>query len=965
MRKRIGAILPVLLLKAAAWADIDLSGDWAVSGPHLAGEVRLPGTLAEAGLGHRWTRAEFERTLDKPQSGALTREWQHLGPATYARAFRVGPEDAGHDLELFLERVLWTSEVRIDGRAAGGTADSLATPHVHPLGRLAAGDHRIEITVDNSPRYGFSRHSHAYGPSMQSVWHGVLGEIRIRRANPLAGIRVKAAADGSLTLLDVPAGLAVEAHVEGLDLAGGEKPDLWSDVRPRLYEVTLSGGGFTRKVRVGFRTFSAGRHLIRLNGHGVFTRANVENCNFARNGQPWMAKAEWAKMFRTLKDEDGINAIRFHTWCPPEAAFAAADEVGVFLQPEAGVWTDGWMGPEADAVGFGKPVDGFVRRELKAIADAYGHHPSFLSLCVGNELGTSNWDEANRIVREMKAYDDRFLHYFSSARTVVPEDEIALTHRDHVRGKMLRERLLPSTDWDYEADYAKLDRPTVAHEIGQWPVYPAFDSLLAKFDGVLRPWNVARLRDRAVREGTRRFEPLYREASAALNRLLYKEEVESFLRTPSCAGVQLLSVQDYTGQGEALVGWRDPFYALKPDFAGKPAFGTVWGEACFLARFEKYEWVVGETYRARLLFRNLSDRATPAGTSWPWRCAGASGVVTASADIAPGELAEVGSVAVPVTEAMTSAKQTLAFGSNSWGFWAYPREGKAAWPAGVVVTDDFGALRAALRDGRTVLYTGVSRETSRGAFKPVYWSSNWFPAKDPLKATLGTWLDAGHPALDGFVTDRFTDWQWHGLAQGARIHRLFGLPPEFRPIGLSVNDFHFSLFAATLFELAVSEGRLLVCGYDLDRDRPATRRLRAALARYLAAEPAPGTAHVPLAWLDTSFAPRADDAAADTGAVVYACETNWTARTFAKEIRLAEPVTGTVEIAFDNPDGAFRTGRGLVDGHVFDVTDAKGLQTVRVGIVREDSLDGKLEFRAQCMSGDSLTVRAIRILKSE
>ena len=960
--KKSFSLLLALACASAAWAGIDLSGVWQVSGVGLSGTARIPGTLAEAKLGHHWTRREFEQTLDKPQSGALTREWQYLGPATYARKFVVGAEDAAHELELFMERVLWASSVKVDGRAVGDAIDSLATPHVHPLGRLTAGEHVIEVTIDNAPRYGFSRHSHAYGPSMQSVWHGVLGQVCVRRTNPLESIRVKAAADGRVTLWGVPDGLDVAVSVEGL--AAGEKPELWSEENPRLYAVTLAGGGFTRTLKVGFRTFSAGLHHIRLNGHDIFTRANVENCNFAKMGQPWMAKVEWAQMFRTLKTEDGINTFRFHTWCPPEAAFAAADEVGVYLQPEAGIWTDGWMGPEADAVGYGKPVDGFVRREFKAIAGAYGHHPSFLSLCVGNELGTSNWDEANRIVREMKDSDDRFLHYYCSARTVVPEDEIVLTHRDQVRQVTIRERLFPKTDWDYESDYAKIDRPTVAHEIGQWPVYPEFDALLAKFDGVLRPWNLERLRDRADHEGTRRFEPEYHAASAALSRLLYKEEVESFLRTPSCAGLQLLSVQDYTGQGEALIGWRDPFYALKSAYVGQPAFNTIWGERNFLARFAKFEWTVGETFTAKLLYRNLSGRAVPAGTSWTWRCAERSGRAVAASDIAPGALAEVGVAEIPVTSAMTGQKQTLVFGTNRWNFWAYPQEGKAAWPEGVTVTDDFGTMRTAVAAGKTVLYTGASRETSKGTFKPVYWSSNWFLTSDPLKATLGTWFDARHPAFDGFVTDNFTDWQWYHLCRGVRIHRLTGLPADYRPLALSVNDFHFSLFAATLFELKVGRGRLLVCGYDLEQDRPAARRLRASLARYLSASAAPGTAQVALGWLDESFAPRAHSATPE-GAVVYSCTTNWTVRTFTKEIRLAEPVTGTVEITFDNPEGAFRTGRGLVDGHVFEISNKKGLQTVRVGVIREDSLDGKLEFKAQCMSGDNLIVRAIRVLQSE
>lgn len=961
---------------AACVADIDLAGTWRVEGEGLSGELTLPGTLGDAKLGKRWTRADFERTLDKPQSGALTLEHQYLGRAVYTRTFTVPPEDAGKPFDLVLERVMWASEVTLDGRAVGGVLDSLGTPHVHRLGRLTAGEHRLAIAVDNSPRYGFSRHSHSYGPSMQSVWHGVIGRVYLRESDPLGTVKVFARAPANRRLeLVVPDGFAGSVSVDGLGVVAVKRsgtklvctldrePEYWSEFNPKLYTLTVTDRGVSRTVRFGFRTFSAGRRLLRLNGNDIFTRANVENCNFARNGYPWMTKDEWVRMLRTLKEEDGVNTIRFHTWCPPEAAFAAADEVGFYLQPEVGIWSDGWMGPDAQPVGHGRPVDGFVRRELRAIADTYGNHPSFLSLCVGNELGTSDWKEADRIVREMRAYDPRMLHYYCSARTIVPSAELTLTHRIPDPGVMIREKLHPHTDWDYEADFSHATRPTISHEIGQWPVYPRFDSLLPKFDGVLRPWNIARHRDRAEKEGTRRFEAEYHAASAALNRLIYKEEVESLLRTPSCAGLQLLSVQDYTGQGEALIGWRDPFYALKDGFAGLPAFNTVWGEKNFLARFKKYDWTVGETFTATLLFRNLSDKPVPPGTAFTWSCGTARGEVSAPKAVPPGALATFGTVTVPLTTDMTKAKQTLVFGHNRWDFWVYPRERACAWPADVTVTDDFATMKTALAAGRTVLYTGSSRQSDTGTFKPVYWSSNWFPARRPLRATLGTWFDARHPLFAGFVTEHFTDWQWYGLVQGARIHRLAGLPADFRPVALSVNDFHFSMFASPLFELKVGEGRLVVCGYDLEKGTPAAKRLRASIAAYLAASPAPGTCTAPPGWLDDRFAPV--QAAPETGSEVYSLSTNWVARSFAYDIRLAEPVTGTVELTFSNPEGLFRTGRVLVDGHVHDLPSVKGDYVARIGIIREDMLDGKLELRASCMTGPDLVLKSIRVVRSE
>ena len=109
--------------------------------------------------------------------------------------------------------------------------------------------------------------------------------------------------------------------------------------------------------------------------------------------------------------------------------------------------------------------------------------------------------------------------------------------------------------------------------------------------------------------------------------ILEGEEVESFLRTPSCAGLQLLNIQDYTGQAEALVGWRDPFYALKPGFAGLPQFSSVWGPISYLARFPRYTYVAGETYRAELQIRNLTDKTLPAGRAFPYELCGSKGEI--------------------------------------------------------------------------------------------------------------------------------------------------------------------------------------------------------------------------------------------------------------------------------------------------------------------------------------------------
>ena len=982
-----------LLSVCSACADVALDGVWQVTGDGFAGEAKLPGTLAAAHLGKRWTEQDFTTTMDLPQSEALVQEWQYAGKAVWTRTVELSAADCRRPLELFLERVMWLSEAFWDGESIG-RCDSLATPHVHaiPQSRLTPGRHELKLAIDNSCRYNFSRQSHAYGPNMQAVWNGVLGRVELRRAHPLRSARVFAsfsanAQPAAALAVEVPEGffatvdtVAVEGltvdsisetfspHRDGfkmLELKVKERPVCWNEFHPQLYTLVLKDAkvGFTHRIRFGFRTVGTDGRLLTLNGVRIFTRVNVENANFAKDGIPWMDAEDWRKVFGRLKEEDGINAVRFHTWCPPEAAFRAADELGILLQPEAGIWTDGWMS-DGDEVGNGKPVDGFVKRELKAIADAYGNSPSFFSLSIGNELGNSNFETMEKWVAAHKRYDPRALCYASSARKLTAADDFSLSHV--VPGKGLaREKLKPHTDWSYEDIYSAAEIPTVAHEIGQWPVYPIWDELLAPFTGTMRPWNLTRHRDTAAKRNALRFQREYHTASAKLNRLIYKEEVESFLRTPSCAGVQLLEVQDYTGQAEALVGWRDPFYELKSGFRGMPPFSTVWGPICYLARFPRFTYVVGEKYRAELEIRNLTDRMLEKGTRFPYELAGVKGEIALAEAIAPGEVKPAGTVECLLSGGMTESRQTLRFGSNEWSFWVYPQEGKCAAPDGVVETGDLAVMKSAIAEGRTVLYSGPSFKSAKGQFKSVYWSARWFPVANTTGAALGTWFDVKHPALAGFVTDDFTDWQWHSLAQGATVHALRDMPEEFRPIALSVNDFHFSDFTATMFEVLVGKGRLFVCGYNLDADTPEAKRLRASVCAYLAGAPAPGVAKMSAGWLADEFNAVKPP---DLSGAVYDVATNWTGRTFRMEIKGVPPTTGEVRIDLHQPADGLTSGRGLLEGRVFEVpfTEKVDAKThVSVPVIREDFLDGRIELEVNVMTGSGLAIDRIRIFSRE
>ena len=315
----------MFVVLASLFASINLGGEWMVEGDGFSGEAKLPGTLAAAHLGKRWTEHDFQTTMDLPQSEALVQEWQYVGKATWTRSVELSAADCEHPMELFLERVMWASEAFWDGIRLG-MCDSLATPHVYPVPRrlLRPGRHELKLVVDNSCRYNFSRQSHAYGPNMQAVWNGVLGRIELRRGHPLRVARVFASApSGGKLEVETQADVA-DVEVEGLKTSGwerrgarivvslAEEPTWWNEFHPALYTLRLKArDGFEHNIRFGFRTVGTKGRLLTLNGVAIFTRGNVENANFARDGVPWMEKGEWLRVFKMLKEEDRTSLVSF------------------------------------------------------------------------------------------------------------------------------------------------------------------------------------------------------------------------------------------------------------------------------------------------------------------------------------------------------------------------------------------------------------------------------------------------------------------------------------------------------------------------------------------------------------------------------------------------------------------------------------------------------------------------------
>ena len=1024
MKKQMLAALGAMLFAAPALfaGDVDLSGRWSVrmagnTDDPQAHSIMIPGTLSDARLGPAATAAVY---------GALTPRRQYIGKAVYTRTFCISAAQQC-DSELVLGRVLWKSTVSLDGTVLG-SCDSLATPHVYrvPAKLLTPGRHTLTVEVDNSMIYPIGEKAHSYGDSMQTRWNGLLGGVTLRPYTPLRSARVFAPfgdkvrvelADTKGVTLSVKDTDAKEIERTATSVTlqvHGAKP--WSYNTPHLYTLMLKdASGTTHDIRFGFRSFERKGNRLYMNGQPLFIRGNIENCHFPLTGYPATDKASWMKILKAQKDE-GANQIRFHTWCPPPAAFEAADELGILLSPEANIWIDGWMTrdfPYLKGLGRGHAeVDAWVQAELRRILDVYGNSPSFYSLSIGNELGSADFGKLTQWMQACKDYDSRRLYAASTARTICPTDDFIVTHAYPGIG-MVRERLNPGTDWDYQNQYRRTKVPTIAHEIGQWPVYPRFDADIAKYTGLLRPWNLEGLRERSEKADVLRLNNALAEASLRTNRLMYKAEIESFLRTPDCAGISLLGMQDYSGQGEALIGWLDSFYDPKPGLAQAVPVKHFFDDTVCLTRFAKDTWTTDETLTVTFQVHNYGPDMEKQPVRWSF--AGQEGTVDCT--VPSGTVTTVAVKQFPLKDLQAPARHTLTFGKNRWNLWVYPSAIEESIPSGVTYTNDFAEAVAALKRGRRVLLNasagGNPKQTVHSAFRPVYWSTTWFPGQ--RACTLGMLVDDRSAAFASFPTENWQDWQWYHLVNSAKTFRLDGFPKGYTPLAMPVMDFHKPALLGMIFEVSVGKGRLLVSGVSLDAGRSEARQLKRSLLDYVASDafrptaavsekmlagileqprrkvaPRPAEFADAVAYIecgaflgtmnrDVGYARRQDRAEFVSG-THQLTGTNlrlwgdkdgryWVASTLNLTLENLSPVRGRIRIRFRDPNSNGRTAKGTFEGRPFTVpAHAKnpgGSYWVDLPVDMEDFLDGRLEITAECVTGPNLQIDRVVVIPNK
>ncbi|MFK7789865.1 MAG: discoidin domain-containing protein, partial [Phycisphaeraceae bacterium] len=752
------------------------------------------------------------------------------------------------------------------------------------------GTYTLRLRVDNRMHINVGPNSHSMSDHTQGNWNGIIGAIELRAQPKIhieharvdtniktktatvrlllnnetkrptdATISLRVSLDGravtekTLNIKEVPANQATE-HIATLAL--GKDALLWDEFDPNIYdlsiEVTSSQGTDHHSETFGLREITTDGTKIVLNGRPVFLRGTLDCLIYPLTGYPPMDVPSWERVFKRVK-EFGLNHVRFHSWCPPRAAFDAADRVGIYLQAEGPFWAN-----QGIQLGLGRPIDAYVYAENDRVLDTYGNHPSFVLMAYGNEPYGPKKDgtrgQGQRFLGpwldHVKAKDNRRLYTSGAGWPVMEENEFHNISNPRMQqwGQALNSIINgqpPQTQADHTAVITRYaNTPIVAHEIGQWCAYPDFAEM-SKYTGLLRPRNFEIFQDVLHKNGLGHREKDFLMASGALQVLCYKAEIEMALRTPNFGGFQLLDLHDFPGQGTALVGVLDPFWDPKP-YVTAEMYRAFCGPTVTLARMQRRTFLSGQVLEADVDISHFGRDDAPSAKI-AWSLVSESDEVLAEGtfinDLPAGALTSVGRIEVPIkTDRAIRATLYVEIKSlkakNAWHVWLYPSEVETDAPDAVHVTkvlDD--AAEVKLANGGTVLLLANPDRVAGGVvmgFSSPFWNYAWTDAQPPH--TLGILVDPKHDVFNAFPTSTHSDWQWWELVSRGGAMVIDDLPRELEPLVQPIDTWFRARRLASLFEAKVGKGKLVVCTLDLTSNldqRIAARQFRHSLMQYL------------------------------------------------------------------------------------------------------------------------------------
>ena len=840
----------------------------------------------------------------------LTPDKHYVGNAWYRKTVFVPKEWKKQRVILYLERPHIETSVYVNGKLAGRDS-SLSVAHEFDVTPyiIYGKDNEISIKVYNGiENVCVGQDSHSVTDQTQGNWNGIVGkmELQARQQQYVKNVQVypdvekkqvkvvldvvgdKPRGDFEFSISEaqsmdpsfiqaseVSSSIIAPFHFsykklqKGADgkfmvvLPMGENVKLWDEFEPNLYTLTATMGKDKVSTTFGMSQIGIKGRQFYMNGKKIWMRGTVGNCCFPETGYPPTDEESWIRIFKKCK-EYGLNMMRFHTYCPPEAAFSAADKVGFYLQPEGPSWPNHGV-----KLGNGMAIDHYLMQETQRMVEKYGNHPSFCMLAAGNEPA-GNWVKwVGDFVDAWKATGDKRRVYCGASVgggwAWDPKSEY------HVKGGARGldwDKHVPQSMDNFDANMLKIvqkgrtpitfdnNEPFLTHEMGQWCAFPDLKDTIT-YTGAYKARNFEifsdLLRDNGMASQADKF--LY--ASGKLQTLAYKYDIERNLRTRDYAGFQMLSLNDYSGQGTALVGvlnvhWNEKGYCDAKD----------WTEFCSpivpLAKFPRF--VFGSEMKGEVsveLYNAYKEPLRDAKVSY--RVIDENQQVHASGELCRGEMPlgkniHLGKVELPfldeakiqlpvkLTLAVSIASSNAPLAQNHWDYWVYPQEVEMPQPKDIYVTDSLDAkAQKVLAKGGKVLILAAGKvkmgEDVKQNYLPVFWNTSWFKMRPPH--TTGAYIDKQHPLFKSFPTDDWANLNWWELLNKAQVMNLRELPADYQPAIQPIDTWHVSRKLGMMVEAQVGKGKLLMTTMDLDSDlqnRVVASRMRYAILKYMMSE---------------------------------------------------------------------------------------------------------------------------------
>ena len=885
-------------------SDKGISEGWFKT--RLKDTLSLPGSLTSNGIGDDitlttpWTGQIVDSSFFKNPEYAKYREpgnikipfWlqplkYYKGAAWYQKEVVIPKDWNGQFIGLFLERCHWESRLWIDDKEVG-MQNSLGTPHQYNLTQfLTPGKHRLTLCIDNRTKdIDPGVNSHSISDHTQTNWNGIVGQLYLE-SKPLINIRniqvypdiesksfkakvqvnnpseqtVKVEITLNVTGAGTPAGqsrkfeLAAGENILAMEYPMGNDVKLWNEFHPEIYHLAAvithqtSKATDTYSTTFGMREFKAMGKQLQINGQPTFLRGTLECAIFPKTGFPPTEVNEWLRIFDVCRAH-GLNHMRFHSWCPPKAAFDAADQNGFYLQVECSSWAN-----QSTTLGDGKPFDKYLYDESQRMVEQYGNHPSFCMMLYGNEPGGKNQVPfLTEFVNFWKNKDSRRIYTSGAGWPDLPVNDYLSSPAPRIQGwgqelKSIINGEAPRTDYDWSDKISKFTQPVVSHEIGQWCVYPNFKEI-PKYDGVMRARNFELFRETLKEHGMEQHADSFLLASGKLQALCYKADIEAALRTKDFGGFQLLDLHDFPGQGTALVGVLDAFWGEK-GYISPAEYKRFCNSTVPLARLKKCIFTNNETFGAAVEVAHYGDGAIR-GCTPEWKITDKTGNKIQSGkfsktDIPLGNGFKIGDVSYPLAAVTHPEKLKLEVTvnglSNSWDFWVYPSKNEViTGEENIRIVEKLDLQTAQLLENGGAVLLILRKETLskemggdiKIGFSSIFWNTAWTKGQAPN--TLGILCNPKHPALACFPTEYYSNWQWWDAMSHSGAINLSSLPSGINPIVRVIDDWVTNRPLALIFEAKVGKGKIIVSGIDLVQEigkRPEAKQLLYSLKKYM------------------------------------------------------------------------------------------------------------------------------------